>query len=600
MSSQPNASRKMIIPPCSRWIAKSSEFWGNWLGLPNPSQAGGDNLNPGTPLPESKTHLEHSLILLLILAAIVAGGIYLANLNTAAGQWYDDGWYLVLAKALASGAGYRQINVPGAPPEGHFPPGYPLLLAPVWWLPLNFPARIIAFKLTSVIATLIWGVLVYRYLTRNGYATPHLALFIVALTWFNPLVLYYATLVASEMSYALVVVIALLRVESYARTARERADSPFNRHLVWAALAIAAACYLRSVGLAVAGSAVAYLLVNRHWKHSALLAVTVAALYLPWLLHVRSLTAVGETSSYLSILRRSFTRSGQFDPTLLSERLVKNVHLYLLGGLPGIVFPSTTQLTWINLPATLRMHPYSHVASTLITIITLTGLLVTLVARRSLLPLYVIASVGICILWPWEPTRYLVSLTPFIAAFFFKPLVDLARALGPRMQKWSQKGALVILLAYLFLEIATGTRHVLYLHSDAYAASPDAQLWADIQACYTWLNEHTASDDVLAMVNTPQGYLYTGHPTVKAIQQPEKLHVFGVRYAVLLPFPTLDTGRDMSAAYFDPLLARHPQAFSLVYESRAGMIRVYEVNLDKLPAEESNGGGARIVRRESR
>jgi len=73
-----------------------------------------------------------------------------------------------------------------------------------------------------------------------------------------------------------------------------------------------------------------------------------------------------------------------------------------------------------------------------------------------------------------------------------------------------------------------------------------------------------------------------------------------VRYAVLLPFPTLDTGRDMSAAYFDPLLARHPQAFSLVYESRAGMIRVYEVNLDKLPAEESNGGGARIVRRESR
>jgi len=43
-------SKKIIIPRCSRRIAKSGEFRGSGLGFGNPSRAGWDNLNSGTPL----------------------------------------------------------------------------------------------------------------------------------------------------------------------------------------------------------------------------------------------------------------------------------------------------------------------------------------------------------------------------------------------------------------------------------------------------------------------------------------------------------------------------------------------------------------------
>ena len=45
------------------------------------------------------------------------------------GVFYDDGMYVVLAKSIATGHGLHWLNVPGAPPATHFPPGYPLLLA---------------------------------------------------------------------------------------------------------------------------------------------------------------------------------------------------------------------------------------------------------------------------------------------------------------------------------------------------------------------------------------------------------------------------------------------------------------------------------------
>ena len=45
------------------------------------------------------------------------------------GVFYDDGIYLDLAKALASGAGYRHLALPGAPAGVHYPPLYPLWLA---------------------------------------------------------------------------------------------------------------------------------------------------------------------------------------------------------------------------------------------------------------------------------------------------------------------------------------------------------------------------------------------------------------------------------------------------------------------------------------
>ncbi|HTG53416.1 MAG TPA: hypothetical protein VL980_01150, partial [Gemmatimonadaceae bacterium] len=45
------------------------------------------------------------------------------------GVFYDDGIYFDLARALASGAGYHHLALPGAPAGVHYPPLYPAWLA---------------------------------------------------------------------------------------------------------------------------------------------------------------------------------------------------------------------------------------------------------------------------------------------------------------------------------------------------------------------------------------------------------------------------------------------------------------------------------------
>ena len=59
----------------------------------------------------------------------------------------DDSFYVILARALASGEGYRYLNIPGHPAGTHFPPGYPSLLALLSLLVPAFPASVVALKM---------------------------------------------------------------------------------------------------------------------------------------------------------------------------------------------------------------------------------------------------------------------------------------------------------------------------------------------------------------------------------------------------------------------------------------------------------------------
>ena len=61
-----------------------------------------------------------------VLALVV--GVAVTD-NYHVGVFHDDSMYVILARSLATGEGYRYLNLPGAPEATHFPPGYPALLA---------------------------------------------------------------------------------------------------------------------------------------------------------------------------------------------------------------------------------------------------------------------------------------------------------------------------------------------------------------------------------------------------------------------------------------------------------------------------------------
>src|ERR1700684_2402619 len=53
----------------------------------------------------------------------------IAWLSPAMGRYHDDAVYLVLAKSIAAGHGYRIESLPDPFPETSFPPLFPALLA---------------------------------------------------------------------------------------------------------------------------------------------------------------------------------------------------------------------------------------------------------------------------------------------------------------------------------------------------------------------------------------------------------------------------------------------------------------------------------------
>src|SRR5690349_20626555 len=56
--------------------------------------------------------------------------IYFLRLDQVVSYYYvDDGYYVTLAKALATGQGYRLINTPSGSLMPLYPPGFPALLS---------------------------------------------------------------------------------------------------------------------------------------------------------------------------------------------------------------------------------------------------------------------------------------------------------------------------------------------------------------------------------------------------------------------------------------------------------------------------------------
>ena len=94
--------------------------------------------------------------------------IYLLRFDQIVGQAWDDAWYVLLAKALATHQGYTLINSPvsGIVPS-LYPPAFPWLLSLVYRLGPEFPQNIWLLKSVSIAAMLGAGGVSYSYFRRE-------------------------------------------------------------------------------------------------------------------------------------------------------------------------------------------------------------------------------------------------------------------------------------------------------------------------------------------------------------------------------------------------------------------------------------------------
>lgn len=404
------------------------------------------------------------------------------------GVFQDDGVYAVLAKSLATGEGYRYLNIPGSPAATHYPPGYPAFLALLWKAYPHFPQNVTLFKFAN--AALLGAAAAGFFLVARR--TLQLSAWqgggaVVAFTACAPVVLL-TVMVLSEPLFLALLPPALLASE-------RSATSGEGRDAVLAAVLGVALAMVRTIGILIVPATLLVLAWRRHWRAAAILAAAAAVAMLPWQLWVAAHASdvpdvfVGKYGSYLGWFADAVSRNG--------IDFLRDVAMVNARSLAGHGWASTATEA---LPAGARA---------LVTLALSASFVLGLVAlgrRAPVIALFMLAYLAVVVIWPFSPARFTWGIWPLVGLAYAMAAVALGQ--WPRRAPRYAAGAALALLA------------VGYGRYNWSAAS--AGWWTELQRgvadrarpLAAWVAANTDSAAVIATDDDVLIHLYTGRRTI--------------------------------------------------------------------------------------
>lgn len=426
---------------------------------------------------------------LAILFIVVLGTAVWAAQPYPVGVYHDDGVYVVLAKALANGEGYRYLNLPGAPVATHYPPAYPLFLALFWKLSPEFPRNTAIFQLANAIllALVAWGVATYLRRVLQWRLAPTVVVALVA-TLAYPL-LGLSGHILSETLFAAILMPALILAERAIRSDARALD-------VWIAGGTAGALTLvRTHGGVLIIALVLVLLFRRRFRHIVAAAAAPALLLLPWQLWIAF-----HDGAIAEPLRGKYASYG---PWLLEG---------LRGGFAFVWATGASNVKEVIALFADRFSLSDHAGPRLVTgVVVAAGALggaVALCRRAPVTVCFALFYVAVLLLWPFNPWRFLYAAWP-IVVILLGGAVQALVALRPRRALLANTGlvtATILALGAVRQETRAYQRRAWYEPARAAAGS--------IAPIIRWVSTNTAPTDVVAADAEQVVYLFTGRQAV--------------------------------------------------------------------------------------
>ena len=417
----------------------------------------------------------------------------------------DNAHYILLSESLLTPFdGYTDPIGPG-PPKAHtkYPPGYPMLLAPVSAL---LGRSVVGYKLVSLLMTAS-AVAVFCLLTRGWYRRP-VWLALCAAFALNPVVVDYSHWILTEATFLFVSLLALFALD------RDR-DRGLGKWF-WIGLAAAVWCfYIRQIGaLFLAGASVAYLAQSR-WRKFLVHGVIGVGLTVPWL--IRSRLHQGETSSYLGefLLKNIYVpEAGHMTLGSFVARFFENASIYSLRELPRTLVGSHSG--WA------RTLPLDLIAI-LVLLLATVGVVRRLRTGPRAADLYFVFTLGALFLFVQvaSDVRYLVPLVPLIlicATDGIQWLVAKARNKKSRSLTSATPIAFLLLLGAVGLSaqvhaIPAHTRMLATVRSgDRHAGYRPA--WRSFMEVAEWARDNIPKDAVVTDRKPRLFRLVSGHRSI--------------------------------------------------------------------------------------
>lgn len=386
---------------------------------------------------------------------------------------HESGLNLVAGKALASGHGYVQENLPQPAPETDTPPAFPALLG-VFAL-ISMQAQWL--KLVPLGATVVWLVLTRRLLQRMG-ASGGGALLLIGLTAASPTVIYLSSNLLPHTLFAALATATILQLLD---------DRP------WVAGLLAGIATLTlTAGWALIVACILTLAVRGRFRSAVIFTTVSVLLAAPWF--GWSLAHVTNLQSLQALVRDSNVRSGNIVIALpANEKLVVAVRNL------GRVFASPVEL--------LAGIDNFYAAG----VLALAGIW-CIVVRRNLLPDLFLLFYGVAMILPIGPvTRMMAPVLPLMLWIAWRALSE--------MKTRELAAALVVIVAGFAVWADAGRVREMVsagMFPDTEAAPND---WREMRSLFRYLGTTTAPGSVILSNADTAVFLNTGRKTVRGFKE---------------------------------------------------------------------------------
>jgi hypothetical protein len=488
-------------------------------------------------------------------AALIAGAlvlaVYLLRLDHIVGIIGDDAWYALLGRTLARGDGFQQPNSPTPGLLPYLPPGFPLLLAPLWYLAPEFPANVALLKALSVVAMLAAGALTYAYSRAHTEWPRELALIVAVVVALVPSLVFLTTSTLMSEPVFLALQLATILV-------LERGTS--RAGTVVAGVGAAVVTLIRTIGVVVPVGAILYLCLKREWRRAALFGAVVALTLAPWQLYVarHSANAAAQGSgealpSYSQAFWQQWAsdaKAGTATVRDLPLRFGQNTVDVITRDQVALVAPSLLRgahqsgLELLGVGSYGMQGPMGNGIETM----ALSAILFLLMAvgwvgavrhRLSIAEFVVPLSLAVIIAWPFWTFRFILPLAPFLLVY----MVEGLRTVTPAASR-------VPMLAMLGIAGLSLFDHGEYL-TRARVRQPDWSVYAeDTDAVLAWLQQNPSNGPIAAS-NPALVNLRTGTPTIQLEElDGPALRARGVRYVVWVHPVPMQVPADQGAIRF--------------------------------------------------
>ena len=432
----------------------------------------------------------------LVIPGILTIGITLALLHfniIPVGSFFDDAHYLILAKSLATGQGYHLIYAPTPILEDAFPPGWPLLLTPLYLLAPN------NFFLPRLLSFIFWFgtlLLAYRLFSRH-LPSPYAEIFLALMAWNSELIGMAGTAM-SESAYLFLSFLALNLLQRWH-------EAPSTRNywrLTFLLIITIYTMLVRTIGITLVSTVLIFLLFSLKRRHQKYLLITIGILLLA-LIPVTWFNANNSGSfifsplysqhvTYISSNIQSFLQFWTHVDVLAPENLANTLFPILdLQRVIDFLTPKVVQGISLSILATILLGYF-------------------LSLRRNLSQaVYFLFYAAIFYLWivyinEVQP-RIAVPLIPFFAFYLVLAVKKLTHWLMKGNDKKSQR------LSFTFFALLLG----ITLARNIYEWQvPRRDLVIDLTIGTTWLKENAPPDAIVQTGNALVDYLYIQRKTV--------------------------------------------------------------------------------------